>query len=122
MDQADLVILCDSLRSISHQMDIHSRVLHKQIGVTMPQLSILQALAEESPLPVSKISQKIHLSTATVSVTTTRLVANGLIDRKRSTDDRRQVLLELTDKGRDVVNSGSSTLPENLIRNFNNGN
>lgn len=121
MDQAHLAILFDSLRSITHQMDIHSRQLHKLLGVTAPQLSILLALAEESPLPVSRLSRKIHLSAATISVTTAKLAENGLIARQRSNGDRRQVLLELTDKGRGVLNSGSSPLPDNLIRNFNNG-
>ena len=78
MDNAHLATLYDTLRSISQHMDIHSRSLQKQVGVTAPQLSILMALAAESPLPVSEISKRVHLSAATISTTTDRLVRNGL--------------------------------------------
>jgi DNA-binding MarR family transcriptional regulator len=118
MDNAHLATLYDTLRSISQYMDIHSRSLHKQVGVTAPQLSILMALAAESPLPVLEISKRVHLSAATISTTTDRLVKNGLIERQKSLDDRRKVYLRLTAKGQDVLASGSSPLPSNFIANF----
>jgi DNA-binding MarR family transcriptional regulator len=121
MNEIHLSELCDSLRSISHSMEIHSRRLHKQAGVTAPQLSILLALAQESPSPLSKLSQKVHLSAATTSVTTAKLVANGLIAREQGAGDRRQVLLYLTDKGKNVLAVGHSPLPDSLIAHFNNG-
>lgn len=120
MDHAHLATLCDTLRSISQYMDIHSRSLHKQAGVTAPQLAIIMALASESPLPVSEISKRVHLSAATISTTTDRLVKNGLIERQRSLEDRRKVYLHLTPKGRDVLASGSSPLPQHFIANFDN--
>ena len=49
MDSEHLATLYDTLRSIAQHMDIHSRFLQKQVGVTAPQLSILMALAHESP-------------------------------------------------------------------------
>lgn len=120
MDSAHLATLYDTLRSISQHMDIHSRSLQKQVGVTAPQLSILMALAHESPLPVSEISKRVHLSAATISTTTDRLVKGGLIERQRSLEDRRKVYLHLTAKGREVLASGSSPLPANFITNFDN--
>jgi DNA-binding MarR family transcriptional regulator len=71
LDQTQFAILYDSLRSITHCLDIHSRLLHRQIGVTVPQFSILLALSHESPLSVSNLSQKIHLSSSTISVMST---------------------------------------------------
>ncbi len=121
MNEMHLTILCDTLRSIIHCMEIHSRQLYKRIGVTAPQLSILQALDQESPQPLSRLSQTIHLSPATISVTTARLVANGLIAREQGTADRRQVLLHLTDKGKNVLAIGHSPLPGNLIDRFTSG-
>lgn len=121
MDQAQFAILYDSLISINHYLDIHSRLLHKQIGVTVPQFSILLALSHESPLSVSNLSQKIHLSSSTISVMTPRLVANGLISRETALGDRRQVLLHLTDKGSKLLKAGYSPLPPGLIANFTNG-
>jgi DNA-binding MarR family transcriptional regulator len=120
MDSEHLATLYDTLRSIAQHMDIHSRFLQKQVGVTAPQLSILMALAHESPLPVSTISKRVHLSAATISTTTDRLVQNGLIERQRSLEDRRKVFLHLTPKGQEVLASGSSPLPQHFIANFDN--
>ncbi len=121
MNAAQKAILCSALRSIARIMDIHSRQLQRQIGVSAPQLSILIYLAEASPQPLSKIAHSIHMSAASISVNTARLLENGLVARQRSPRDKRQVLLHLTAKGRDVLRSGFSPLPENLIRNFDNG-
>ena len=121
MDTMHLAVLWDSLRSIIQSMDIHSRQLLRQAGVTNPQLSILLALAQESPLPPSKLSQKIHLSTATISSMTAKLVAGGLIAREQGQGDRRQVLLHLTDKGKSILAAGHYPLPHSLIEHFNNG-
>ena len=121
MDEGHLTILCDTLRSIIHSMEIHSRQLYRQVGVTASQLSILLALDQESPQPLSRLSQKIHLSAATISVTTARLVVNDLIAREQGTGDRRQVLLHLTDKGKNILAAGHSPLPASLIAHFNNG-
>jgi DNA-binding MarR family transcriptional regulator len=115
-----LSLLYDSLRSITHFMDIHSRSLQKQIGVTAPQLSILIALSDQSPLPISEISKQIHLSVATISGTVIRLEKKGLIDRKPCLDDRRKTLLYLTQRGQNVIEYGFTPLPNNLITNFSN--
>lgn|GEM_PF-3567546 len=121
MLSTDLLVLSDALRAITQHMDIHSRYLQKKIGITGTQLSVLLALADESPLPASKISQKIHLSAATLSGTMVRLEAGGLITRGKNADDRRQILIHLTDKGRSVLASDLSPLPEPLVAHFNNG-
>ncbi len=121
MDQTQFAILYDSLRSITHCLDIHSRMLHRQIGVTVSQFSILLALSHESPLSVSNLSQKIHLSSSTISVMTPRLVTKGLITKETALGDRRQVLLHLTNKGSELLKAGYSPLPPGLIANFTNG-
>jgi len=120
MDNAHLATLYDTLRSITQYMDIHSRTLQKQVGVTSPQLAILTALANESRLPISEISRRIHLSAATISTTTDRLAKNGFIKRERSLEDRRKVFLHLTPQRREVLSSGSSPLPKSFITSFDN--
>jgi DNA-binding MarR family transcriptional regulator len=100
-------------------MDIHSRSLHKQIGITAPQLTILITLADSSPLPISEISKRIHLSVATVSGTLIRLEKYGLVERKNGLGDRRKTLIHITQKAQEIIDSGSFPLPDNFINNFN---
>ncbi|MEQ9380084.1 MAG: MarR family transcriptional regulator, partial [Pirellulales bacterium] len=52
------------------------------------------------PITVAEVAAAVQLSNATVSRISDRLEAAGLIDRNRSTEDRRKVYLRLTPKGR----------------------
>lgn len=117
----DADTLYDALRSISQFMAIHSRSLHKTIGLTAPQLSVLLVLAKESPLLVTEISKRVHLSIGTISGTIFRLEEKGFIERMQSTDDRRKALLSLTPKGQDILQSTPSPFPETFINNFEHG-
>jgi len=108
----------DSLRSITQLMDIHSRSLQKKAGVTAPQLSILNALADASSLNVSQLSKKVHLSIGTISGTINRLEINGLIQRMPATDDKRKVFFRLTPKAITILENGFSLLPSAFIMNF----
>ena len=119
MQTSHLATLYETLRSIVHVLDTHSRSLQKQIGVTATQLAVLQALAKASPLPISEVSKRIHLSGATISGTADRLVESALIERRQSDEDRRVMHLHLTDKGRRLLDGGPSPLPDRLVRNFN---
>ena len=110
--------LFNALRALSQIVDIHSRSLFKKTGVTAPQLSILVALAETSPLHVSELSKRVHLSIGTISGTITRMEKNGLIERKQHIEDKRKAFFSLTDQGRQIVENGSSLLPSNFITTF----
>lgn len=121
MNSTHLNALYDLLRSLTQYMDIHSRSLHKESGVTGPQLSILTALSHQSPLNVSALAKRVHLSIGTISGTINRLEKNGLIVRTPHGRDRRKVFFQLTPKGQSILENGSSPLPLNFIRNFENG-
>lgn len=108
----------DLLRSIMQLMDIHSRSLQKKKAVTAPQLSILSALADESPLNVSQLAKKVHLSIGTISGIIHRLEQNDFIQRIPSMDDKRKVFFRLAPKAATVFDNGSSLLSTVFIRNF----
>ena len=57
------------------------------------------ALQQQYALP-SNISKEMNVSTARVTATLNKLEKKGLITRKISTDDRRKVKVEITEKGR----------------------
>ena len=56
-----------ALRRISRAIDLRSRVLVQQHGLTAPQLAALQAVGELQPVSVSAVARSIHLSMATVT-------------------------------------------------------
>ncbi len=101
-----------ALRRISRAIDLHSRALVQECGLTAPQLAALQALAELQPVPVSGVARHIHLSLATVTGIFNRLEARGLVTRSRNGQDRRTVIVELTLAGAELMKSAPSLLQD----------
>ncbi len=92
-----------TLRRMSRNLDLHSRALEREYGLTVPQLNVLWAVGASHRVPIGRIADRISLSGATVTSIVDRLEDHGLVTRERSADDKRQVLISLTGKGRDVL-------------------
>ena len=107
-----------SMRKIIQAIDIHSRTLNKKFGLTGPQLIILQEIANQGQISVTPLSKITSLSQATVTDITKRLVAKGLVERKKREDDRRAVSLSLTPAGKDMMKDLPSPLQETFINRF----
>lgn len=71
--------------------------------VTLPQYRVLVLLAGHSPQGVAELATSIDVSPSTVTRMCDRLVGKGLVRRRVSSTDRRQVQLGLTAEGRGVV-------------------
>jgi DNA-binding MarR family transcriptional regulator len=73
--------------------------------VSAPQLRILVLTANRGPITVGTVANAlgVHASNATRLVD--RLVGRGLVDRRDAPQDRRTVILSLTPKGHDLVES-----------------
>jgi MarR family 2-MHQ and catechol resistance regulon transcriptional repressor len=63
---------------------------------------VLEALLHKGPLPVNTIGPKVWLTPGSISVAVDRLEKKALVKRK-TTDDRRVRLVELTAKGRVLI-------------------
>jgi MarR family 2-MHQ and catechol resistance regulon transcriptional repressor len=63
---------------------------------------VLEVLLHKGPLPVNTIGPKVWLTPGSISVAVDRLEKKALVKRK-STDDRRVRLVELTAKGRALI-------------------
>lgn len=92
-----------SLRQIIRATDLYSRQLSKEVGLTAPQLLILQAIQSLGAVSISKLSEDVSLSQATVTNIIDRLESRGLVARHRSTQDRRVVHTTLTEAGAEKV-------------------
>ena len=76
------------------------RKLLKGLGLTYPQYLVMLVLWESDELIVSEIGAKLFLDSATLTPLLKRLEANGLVSRRRSAQDERQVVVALTVAGR----------------------
>lgn len=88
-----------ALRRISRAIDLRSRVLLRQYGLTAPQLAALRVVGRFQPMTVGGVARAIHLSHATVTGICDRLERRGLLTRSRDQKDRRSVMVALTSEG-----------------------
>jgi DNA-binding MarR family transcriptional regulator len=101
-----------ALRRISRAIDLHSRALLQQYGLTAPQLAALRSVGQLQPVSVSGVARAIHLSLATVTGIFNRLERRALVKRSRDGKDRRTVVVELTDAGAKLLESAPSLLQD----------
>jgi DNA-binding MarR family transcriptional regulator len=92
-----------ALRRVAQGIEVDSRRLAKQHGITGPQLVCLRAVAAYGPTTATDISEKVYLSPSTVVGIFDRLEKKGLMKRRRDRQDRRVVFVTATDAGRDLV-------------------
>jgi len=110
----ELLIL---LRKITQAVDLHSKYLNKNFGLTGPQLIILQELSN-GELTVSGLARRISLSQGTVTDIIHRLEKKDLIIRRRSNQDKRRVFITLSEKCKDLLALAPPPLQETFTTSF----
>ena len=101
-----------SLRKITRAVDLYSRQLARQYQLTGPQVVCLRQLQKKDEMMPSELAKTVSLSQATITGILDRLETQSLIKRERCQEDRRRVMVTLTDRGREVALSVPSPLQE----------
>lgn len=109
-----------SLRKIMQSIYLHSHYLSRHFGLTGPQLLILQQLSKMGKVHIGEISKAISLSQATVTGILDRLEKRGLIERSRTSDDKRKVFIDLTPECRELLDKAPPPIQESFLENFKN--
>ena len=73
--------------------------------LTLPQLHTLCAIKEAGEVTVKEVAQASNVSAPSASAMIDRLVEMGMAVREHSTRDRREVLVRLSEKGRQAAAS-----------------
>ncbi|HUU28147.1 MAG TPA: MarR family transcriptional regulator [archaeon] len=116
-ERYDIRIL-QSLRRIIHAVDVQSRRVAANYGVTIPQILCLLKVVENGPLTTNALSKEIFLASSTVIGILDRLEEKGYVVRTRDTKDRRQVFVNSTAEGQELVKNTSSLIHETLCNAF----
>ncbi len=116
--------VCDevliAIRRIIQSIDLHSRYLVKNFGLTGPQLIILQEVSRFGEISISELSKSISLGQATVTGILERLENRGLITRRRSKSDKRKVLIKVTKACDSLLDKAPPPMQEHFVDNFEN--
>jgi DNA-binding MarR family transcriptional regulator len=91
--------LCFALYAASNAMTRLYRDRLERLGLTYPQYLVLLVLWEQDGIAVKEIGQRLHLDSGTLTPMLKRMEQAGLVERRRSKADERQVDIVLTPAG-----------------------
>src|SRR2546423_5112313 len=90
----------DSLRRLVRFLRLGAREAEEATGVSSAQLFVLHQLAGAPAASLAELAERTLTDQSSVSTVVARLVAHGLVARRKGTGDRRRVELALTARGR----------------------
>lgn len=91
------------LRRISATVKQKGREILNDFPITPPQFVALQWLKEHGDMTIGDLSTKMYLANSTTTDLIDRMEKTELVQRIRSTSDRRVVQIHLLDKGRQII-------------------
>ncbi len=110
--------LCFRLYTASRLINQTYEPFLKPLGITYTQYIVMMVLWEEDCQPVNEIGKKLMLGINTMSPLIKRMEALGLVERHSSDTDKRQQLVSLTPKGKELEEAAAK-VPEQMFQVFN---
>jgi len=104
-----------SLRKIINAVDIYASKLKDMTGLNASQLSCLLVLAKIGAISLSKLSKKVSLSPSMITSIVDQLEKKKLVTRSRRSSDRRVILIELTESGKDTASKAPPSFQEQFM-------
>lgn len=101
-----------ALRRIIRAVDLHSRQLVDQFGLTGPQLLALREAARLGKSPISILARSVRVSHPTMTGILDRLEKQELVSRNRDNGDRRRISVSVTDRGLALLDKAPSPLQD----------
>lgn len=90
--------------------------LLKREDLSMPRIGALSVVARRGAASISDISTCLALSLANTSMLVDKLVCHGFVTRVEDTNDRRQKLIRLTEKGEALVQEVQATRVNHVVQ------
>ncbi|MGX6524784.1 MarR family winged helix-turn-helix transcriptional regulator [Lactiplantibacillus plantarum] len=94
--------LCFALYTASKRYNHFYSEALAPFKLTYPQYITLLALWEKSPMTVRELGSHVNLDSGTLTPLLKRMQTQGWVERKRDTDDERQVNISLSQKAIDA--------------------
>lgn len=77
----------------------------RRYGLTQPQFAVIEVLGHLGPLKVGEICSKMLVTGGNMTLVLDNIEKLGYIERVHSKQDRRAILVQLTDKGQNIFDS-----------------
>lgn len=102
-DMERIARLEEALRGISYLLNFLTRNFLRQERLTLPRFWALLCLARRERTTMGELQERLLISPGSVTALVDGLVGDGLVERYRSEEDRRLVVLSLSPAGREVL-------------------
>ncbi|HEY3604429.1 MAG TPA: MarR family transcriptional regulator [Sporichthyaceae bacterium] len=111
-EQADRMAAVTSVMRVQQMLLGEIERVLRPYGLTFASFEALRLLAftRRGELPMGKIGERLMVHPASVTNTVDRLEARGLVRRRPAPEDRRRILAELTDSGRELIETATLEL------------
>lgn len=118
MDQPLISATLRAIRRILRATDQGGHRLYAATGLTTSQYLVLQEIERRGDATPSAVAATLQFGQATITNIADRLVAAGLLTRRRGERDKRQVIMAVTDAGRAVLERAPDLLQEQFRGRF----
>lgn len=101
-----------AIRRIVRATELSGRQLFATTGLTTSQFLVLQEVERRGSATPGAVAAALQFGQATITNIADRLVATGLLTRRRNERDKRQVIMAATDAGRAALARAPDLLQE----------
>src|ERR1700742_4705370 len=106
--------ICFAVYSAAHAFNRVYKPLLDRLGLAYPQYLGMLVLLGRDGVPLKDIGERLFLDSGTLTPLLKRLETAQLIKRTRSTEDERQVLIELTREGH-ALREKAKAVPQSIL-------
>lgn len=85
----------------------------KPLGITYTQYIVFMVLWEHESISVGELSKKLYLDSGTLTPLLKKLEKEGYVERRRSEQDERMVIVSITEKGR-LLEEKAADIPKKI--------
>lgn len=103
------------LWDLAHALDVRSKRMAKELGVTSPQRLVIRLVGQSPDPTATELATMLGLHPSTMTGIVSRLVAQGYLLRKGDDSDRRVARFRLTPRGAKIDRERKATV-EGAVR------
>lgn len=107
--------LCFPLYVAAKEIVRKYRPLLDPLGLTYTQYIAMMVMWEHKSVTVGQLCEKLCLDTGTLTPMLKKMQAAGLVERKRSRDDERSVIVTITERG-DALKAQAADVPRKMAQ------
>jgi DNA-binding MarR family transcriptional regulator len=111
----DAKAILNRVRQLVRALRAFDKKAQARFGVGAAQMFILHVLQQEAELSMNELAERTATDQSSASLAVARLVDEGYVSRTPSDQDRRQVRLSLTPRGRALVRRSPPVAQEQIM-------